>query len=1337
MSRYIKSHSNYIVQKKHQDVNDGKIYEYDAVTTGNIDQFSAGQIPIYRSGNFLITVNDGNSESRNILSKSWIENGNGNSIWDTSSLSGYTSDYEGSLDYKISLKKDNYDLRDFAYYGSCSDLIKNSIENILDKFPGEMYGPYSIGESGDVIGYEEYYTDLSSTANENAKVKIGYKAKWGDKDEDPLLIKSISCLPDNIYLVENPFGIDAFTTHISASEISSPIKYFANDGYQNYEVIDNSGNTHSILEWDVREYDTELVRKAVSTKDSNLIKSASISANTEACNSINDCIIFLTDNDGKKTVKITQSEYDVTVPSDENVVYGMTGVCPGDYLGRIMILCNDGFYIKLYVFLGDNYKPVYMTEAKYLGCHIRPKSEFYDYDFIEGLSLFEKVLMGVNSDKRYNAALSVISEDSSGYISSVQNFQFPIGDGGYNIASDTDAYYEYIKELSKISEFYDDRFCDNLYRSMTHEAIKNFDWTNGVLDDKDSEAIKESSSKVGKLIRLTGFEFDNVLSYIDNIGTCNTVTYDGKNNMPDYFLTDSLDNSGWDVKLIYPFELSEFYVGNDGKKYGTDSFSSAVINESANTYTADGNVYPLSRVFKEDTTLIVTPYDNSMYEYPYGYYLSCIYPCFMSVTDDNGIIQYKTSNVTDSSISIQAASATSEDVVYDAIKNRILRKISSFSSDAEYTVPQVNNEFMRRLKINSPYIFRKKGTIEGIESILALFGMKSKYWYSSLPESSKKYISEGKTPYDYEINEFTSFTPPITENVWYKSKNLYKYDFYNSCKTISYDTDTYINGEYISYQGLPVTYRESKSEYVYSGKTDGTTTKDTKKAYIDNDGNYVPVRYLYPNFESDGIYDGNPYYQMNGGWGCTSPYKFDKDNNIITEYGNSYKSPLFGESIRTIHNVSDITGLLSLSSNDVADKEIYYVNNLSTNYAIIDGSAYQLFSDTDGSISVYYFEVSVFNNSLIVGDKYFDGNVVISDFDNGSGTTYTYNLNAIDDGTQIRIYCLPDGKGKYSVTARTENPDDSSNNSDITIENVNVFINGKMSGISGITTNYFRFNNVDGNTDINVGTIGYNGWEQLTTTDKDYYRLNSIVDVYTGNNPHKGNFIYDNGYEYFTYFRRIFKFSYENQLFDTTCFSSEDSLYSSISGIGFTNLIHESDDATDYDYSEYLYNDRKVHYFGDKYVNSVSFSDYASSALTSSFSYVNDDLLLTPEDAQFFDTLKYKYSSIIREYLNNTSLLKKEYSLDGIDDSSHYSLKTVSRDGSYTSDSYYGKGINGSDGVTNQIMNNKILKITFYLKNSTLYSIPNIEETKYIQSVIMPYVEQMVPSNSILVTEFK
>lgn len=34
MSRYIKSHSNYIVQKKHQDVNDGKVTaEYDAVTT--------------------------------------------------------------------------------------------------------------------------------------------------------------------------------------------------------------------------------------------------------------------------------------------------------------------------------------------------------------------------------------------------------------------------------------------------------------------------------------------------------------------------------------------------------------------------------------------------------------------------------------------------------------------------------------------------------------------------------------------------------------------------------------------------------------------------------------------------------------------------------------------------------------------------------------------------------------------------------------------------------------------------------------------------------------------------------------------------------------------------------------------------------------------------------------------------------------------------------------------------------------------------------------------------------------------------------------------------------
>ena len=53
-------------------------------------------------------------------------------------------------------------------------------------------------------------------------------------------------------------------------------------------------------------------------------------------------------------------------------------------------------------------------------------------------------------------------------------------------------------------------------------------------------------------------------------------------------------------------------------------------------------------------------------------------------------------------------------------------KIGSYVSNKPYTYKEVNNEFLRRLKINSKAIWRHKGTVEGIEMILGMFGFKSK-----------------------------------------------------------------------------------------------------------------------------------------------------------------------------------------------------------------------------------------------------------------------------------------------------------------------------------------------------------------------------------------------------------------------------------------------------------------------------------------------------------------------------------------------------------------------------------------------------------------------------------
>ena len=52
----IKSHSNYVLKSKHQVIEDGTIWERDITTIGGISDFPSGQIPVYKSGNFIISV---------------------------------------------------------------------------------------------------------------------------------------------------------------------------------------------------------------------------------------------------------------------------------------------------------------------------------------------------------------------------------------------------------------------------------------------------------------------------------------------------------------------------------------------------------------------------------------------------------------------------------------------------------------------------------------------------------------------------------------------------------------------------------------------------------------------------------------------------------------------------------------------------------------------------------------------------------------------------------------------------------------------------------------------------------------------------------------------------------------------------------------------------------------------------------------------------------------------------------------------------------------------------------------------------------------------------------
>lgn len=144
---YIKSHSNYVLQKKHQTISDGTIWERDITTIGGINQFAPGQTPIYKSSNFIITVRSDNKTANQYNTSKWQENSSG-TIWTMQTISGMPSDSTVQDDTQIVLKQDYYDLRDFAYYGSLSEMMRASVTDIISRFPGELY----------ITDKEAYYT---------------------------------------------------------------------------------------------------------------------------------------------------------------------------------------------------------------------------------------------------------------------------------------------------------------------------------------------------------------------------------------------------------------------------------------------------------------------------------------------------------------------------------------------------------------------------------------------------------------------------------------------------------------------------------------------------------------------------------------------------------------------------------------------------------------------------------------------------------------------------------------------------------------------------------------------------------------------------------------------------------------------------------------------------------------------------------------------------------------------------------------------------------------------------------------------------------------------------
>jgi len=1408
--KYIKSHSNYVLKTKHQQTNDGIIYERDITTIGGRDQFAKGQVPIYRTGNFVITTNNDSNTYKKVTERDWHRSDEGE-IWTINTLKGFEKDEKSSYDKKIVIKKDYLDLRDYAYYGSCSELMRVSIEDILKNYPGELFIPYETIYTGTTTVDEQsitgvQYTEEAAEAafDSYASVNTGIKGYYTSLEErksrvvtdscgNDMIINSVSLIDPltdeekeelkqgipytrefkyitdkngniveekSLSLIDNPFEINIHDRSIQDKD--NPLKYFANGGIDNYvgylkldendEIsIDGEWKMDSKHEYAISIEDITLDGLGEQTQDTEIFDYEDLRP-TIQCNDgsyiVSDGKIHIYASRSKKT---TNSCLQTCI--DPGKYIGKVKLCfrkidysfkttPGlkrDDDGNPMEMCCNGslsfppgggegkfpsynggfdtqidsystseckYELTIYMFMGNNNEIKYLVENadsngefkwENFVARIRPNKKVIN-EYFDKLDLFEKVLLNRDTDPIYTANFELINDDDYGAYTYTKQFTFPTTYGGWNLGSNNQAFAEYVSSLSDIGEYYDSKFTDNLWRSMTHESIKNFDWTyTRHYTPGEEEPFIEGGNKIKKTIRIYGREFDEVKSYIDAIDDLNTVTYDNINNIPDYFFTDKLEESGWDVTLVYPLELSEFVNGHDNVPIDIHQLFE-------NKYDEDGN-----EITTEDAEKLNYFYDTK---------------------DENKnkitiqrVFNQKNTHVFPYSISNISSDDTGNTGTYE---NDCGETIKIYSDENDYSSAKVNNEFIKRLYLNSKEIWKHKGTIEGIEMLLSIFGLRSKsriytdekYFVTkkdeeggdclSLTENGEKYYKNYEDKlynlYDYDVKEYTLFTTR-EEDEWLPTKNMYKLDWVNSTKLVTYAND---NGTYESYKGLPVSYRETK------------------------DLNENKIRYIYPHFNSYVAYDGNPYYQMDGGWMQKKPFMFDSKNNIVVEDSeaeNRKNKSLFTETIKNIKCVNTIQDLLSNPS--LADKsgDICQVTDLSGRFAVIDGFVYPLLSEiteSEGSGNTFFY-ATVHNNSLSVGNALFTDYVIISNpyFPNNKQKIDLTNDYYSD--REIKIYILEktdEEENEETVTNENEEEQETEKikydidvySKNISISTFTVFENGKyMDGDN--YTNYFRINNVDFYNELSVL-----GWQQLKDDEYEYYRMNTLTDYREGNNPHTGHMSYDNGHKYLTYFQRIFKYVSDNDLIDYRQYDENDLEYiDDMNSFGFKNLIDEDDCEPDYD--KFLREDNKCHFFGTimSKINDECNDDrkglscFAKRELANSEKYEKiDDKCVEKPDS-------YKISDIFRKnvILDNEGTPK----IENLKYGEIYSGLGESIEEEVSKDKI--------DNITDQIVNTKRMEIEFFIHNGKEYSKEWLEEVKYIDSVILPYLTQIIPSSVI------
>lgn len=512
-----------LLRKKSQVTEKGDIFENNIMTITPLDTlFTDGQEILYSDSNFKFSTRTDTDTKRKYIKNSWVKNPDGDETWTLGDIDSAPISDES----KIRIKPDYSSLRDFAYYGSAVDMVHATINHVIMYFPAELY---CSNEDFRPIDRKGYYLETVTF----------------DGEEMPV---------SKFKVIPNDFNINIESDFINEENITNPNRYLALS-IQNYHQINPDG---SIVEHIIKE-------KFVKNPD------------YDGCNDgiigyaiVGDIKIYVYDQDGEK---IYFYEYEIEpklidieaegvleqqAPEEELIDIEASGVleqlAPEEELidieasGVLEQLAPSRNMLGMRL-MGRNRAS--NDKINLVGTSIRLNDEFVT-EYFETIDEFESVLLDRQSNPIYKAVFETPYETDNGYSYVMQQYVWP-SRNSWNPEINSTAFNSYLEGLINLAQYHDEFDSDNMWRMMTHEAIKNLDWTFFRENGEDVEDLsKIDTSRIGAIIQLYGRQYDGLKRYIDNIKYSNNVSYNQKNNLPDYLLTDVVELSGFEAILPNP-----------------------------------------------------------------------------------------------------------------------------------------------------------------------------------------------------------------------------------------------------------------------------------------------------------------------------------------------------------------------------------------------------------------------------------------------------------------------------------------------------------------------------------------------------------------------------------------------------------------------------------------------------------------------------------------------------------------------------------------------------------------------------------------------------------------